>query len=221
MRGQEIAATWQYNRRRNGCAERPPGPQSAESIEGRQRNAVNLSIQSPEGYGAGEGLQHRNGSAPGVGQLAVAWAIGMAFSLPFDAAAGSLDLVRTADAEGRFIEVARIAEGFGTPVGFMLAARSLRVHGHLNVPTDRAERYLGHAIDLAAKAVSTGPDNVEAHVRLATVIGRHAEAIGSFVASNRGYGTRTREAAEMTLALAPEMADARLAMGRWHACDRL
>lgn len=101
------------------------------------------------------------------------------------------------------------------PAGFMLAACSLEVHGRSNVPTDRVAQYLGHAVGLAAKAVSTDPDNVKAHVRLATAIGRHAGAIGSFEALNRGHGTNAREAAER--ALAPEMADARLAMGRRHA----
>ncbi|MCE2521013.1 MAG: hypothetical protein J4G15_14605 [Alphaproteobacteria bacterium] len=151
------------------------------------------------------------------GRLVLAWVLGLAFSLPFDADAGSLDLARTAYAEGRFIEAAGIAEGLGTAAGFMLAARSLQVHGHFIAGTDEVDQYLGQAIDLATEAVRADPKNAEAHVQLATAIGRHAEAVGSFEASNRDYGTRIREAAEKALALDPEMAEAHLAMGRWHA----
>ncbi len=151
------------------------------------------------------------------GRLVLAWVLGVAFSLPFGAHAGSLELARTAFAEGRFIDAARIAEDLGTPAGLMLAAQSLQVHGHFIAQADQADRYLRQAIDLAEEAVRVDPQSAEAHVHLAAAIGRHAEAVGSFEASNRGYGESIREAADKALALDPELAEAHLTMGRWHA----
>ena len=150
-------------------------------------------------------------------RLILACCLGLAFGLPFDARAGSLDLAQTAFAEGRFIDAARIAEDLGTPAGLMLAAQSLQVHGHFNAEGDQADRYLTQAIDLATRAVNAAPESAEAHVHLAAAIGRHAEAVGSFEASNRGYGEKIREAAEKGLVLAPDLAEAHLTMGRWHA----
>ena len=164
-------------------------------------------------------LNHATATVPRRvrGRPVLAWVLGVAFGLPFGAHAGSLDLAWTAYAEGSFIEAARIAEDLGTPAGFLLAARSLQVQGHFIAGADEADRYLLKAIDLATQAVGADPDNAEAHVQLATAIGRRAEAIGSFEASNLDYGTRIRESVERALALDPEMAEAHLAMGRWHA----
>ena len=149
-------------------------------------------------------------------RLVLALCLGLTFSLPFDADAGSLDLAQTAFAEGRFIDAARIAEDLGTPAGLMLAAQSLQVHGHFIAEGDQADLYLRQAIELAEEAVRVDPESAEAHVHLAAAIGRHAEAVGSFEASNRGYGEAIREAAEKALALDPELAEAHLTMGRWH-----
>lgn len=150
-------------------------------------------------------------------RLVLACCLGLAIGLSFDARAGSLDLAQTAFAEGRFIDAARIAEDLGTPAGLMLAAQSLQVHGHFIAQADQADRYLTQAIDLATRAVNAAPESAEAHVHLAAAIGRHAEAVGSFEASNRGYGESIRDAAEKALALDPELAEAHLTMGRWHA----
>ena len=151
------------------------------------------------------------------GQRVLAWVLGVAFSFPFGAHAGSLELAQTAFAQGRFIDAARIAEDLGTPDGLMLAARSLQIHGHFIAEAEEADPYLRQAIDIAAEAVRLEPENAETHVHLAAAIGRHAEAIGSFEASNREYGERIREAAREALALDPELAEAHLTMGRWHA----
>lgn len=73
----------------------------------------------------------------------------------------------------------------------MLAAWSLQVHGHFVSGEDQRGRHLGQAIDLATEASSADSDNAKAQVQFATAIGRHAEAIVSFEASNQA-GNRTR-----------------------------
>ena len=133
------------------------------------------------------------------------------------AGAQSIEEAKSAHAEGRFADAARIGGALGTSEGYALAARSLAIHGYYFAPDDEAEALLEEATALARKAIRVDPDNAEAYLRLVQAMGRHAQAIGSFEAINRGYAGKIREAAEKALELDPEMAAAHTALGAWHA----
>ena len=124
---------------------------------------------------------------------------------------------RAAFTEGRFVDAARIAEALGTSRGFALAAESLTIHAHFIASKDEKEALFQRAAGLARQAVRADPGNADAHLQLAHVIGRHAQAIGSLEAANRGYAGQIREATETALQLNPDMAAAHLSLGLWHA----
>lgn len=138
---------------------------------------------------------------------------------PLGAAAGaqSIEDARSAYAEGRFADAARIGAALGTSEGYALAAGSLAIHGNYFAPDAEAETLLEEATALARKAIRVDPSNADAYLRLVQAMGRHAQAIGSFEAINRGYAGKIREAAEKALELDPESAGAHAALGTWHA----
>ena len=133
------------------------------------------------------------------------------------AAAQSIEEARTAYAEGKFADAVRIGAALGTSEGYALAAGSLAIHGYYFAPDDEAEDLLEEATTLARKAIQIDPDNPRAYVRLVQAMGRHAQAIGSFEAIERGYAGKIREAAETALRLDPTMAPAHTALGAWHS----
>ena len=133
------------------------------------------------------------------------------------AGAQSIEEARSAYAEGRFADAARIGATLGTSEGYALAAGSLAIHGYYFASGDEAEALLEEATALARKAIRADPSNTDAYLRLVQAMGRHAQAIGSFEAINRGYAGKIREAAEKGLELDPESAGAHAALGTWHA----
>ncbi len=138
-------------------------------------------------------------------------------SLGGAAGAQSIEATRSAYAEGRFADAVRIGAALGTSEGYALAAGSLAIHGYYFAPDDEAEALLEEATALARKAIRADPSNTDAYLRLVQAMGRHAQAIGSFEAINRGYAGKIREAAEKALELDPESAAAHAALGAWHA----
>ena len=138
-------------------------------------------------------------------------------SLGTAAGAQSIEATRSAYAEGRFADAVRIGAALGTSEGYALAAGSLAIHGYYFAPDDEAEALLEEATALARKAIRADPSNTDAYLRLVQAMGRHAQAIGSFEAINRGYAGKIREAAEKALELDSESAAAHAALGAWHA----
>jgi len=124
---------------------------------------------------------------------------------------------RAAYVEGRFEDAARIAETLGTSRGFALAAESLTIHAHFIASTGEKEALFQRAAEAARQAVRADPGYADAHLQLAHAIGRHAQAVGSLEAANRGYAGQIREATETALQLNSEMAAAHLSLGLWHA----
>ena len=133
------------------------------------------------------------------------------------AGAQSIEETRSAYAEGRFADGARLGAALGTSEGYALAAGSLAIHGYYFAPDAEAEALLEEATGLARKAIEADPDNPDAYLRLVQAMGRHAQVIGSFEAINRGYAGKIREAAEAALRLDPGSAAAHAALGAWHA----
>ena len=133
------------------------------------------------------------------------------------AAAQSMEEARSAYAEGRFLEAARIGQSLGTSQALALAAESLTIHTQYLAEDGDKESLFQHAVVLARRAVRSDTRNAYAHLQVAHAIGRLAETVGSFEASNRGYAEQIREAAENALRLDPDMVAAHVTLGRWHA----
>ncbi len=138
---------------------------------------------------------------------------------PGSAGAGSIEEARIALADGRFKESARIAQELDTSEGQVLASRALGIYAHyiLGEGDDTREPLLLRAIEFARKAVESDPGNADAHVMLSAALGRHAQVISSMEASNKGYVTMIREAAETALGIDPDLVAAHLSLGRLHA----
>lgn len=144
--------------------------------------------------------------------------LAFAYALPLIGVvhAQTIDEARTAYAQGRFTDAARIGESLGTSQGFALSAKSLSVHAHYVIAKKSEKKeLLERAMSLARKAVLSDPDNADAHLQLAHVIGRHSQVIGVLEAA--GQAKKIRESAENALRINPELAPAHLSLGRWHS----
>ena len=133
------------------------------------------------------------------------------------AGAQSIEAARMAQAEGRFIEAAGLAEALKTSEGYALAAESLAIQGHYIAGDDEKKALLKRAMGLAQEAVRLDATNPQAHLQLAHAMGRYAQAIGVMKAARQGYAGDVRRVIEDALALDPEMAAAHLSLAAWHA----
>ncbi len=122
---------------------------------------------------------------------------------------------KTAYAQGRFTEAARIGEGLGTSQGLALSAKSLSVHAHYIAAKSENKEILERALKMARKAVLSDPSNADAHLQLARVIGRRAQTVGVIEAA--GEAEKIRESTENALRINPKLAAAHISLGRWHS----
>ncbi len=129
--------------------------------------------------------------------------------------ARTIKQAEAAYAQGRFTEAARIGESLGTSQGLALSAKSLSVHAHYIAKEGDKKELLERAVKLARKAVLSDPNNADAHLQLARVIGRRAETVGVFEAA--GEAEKIRESTENALRINPKLAAAHISLGRWHS----
>ncbi len=129
--------------------------------------------------------------------------------------AKTIDEAKAAYAQGRFAEAARIGESLGTSQGFALSAKSLSVHANYIAKKGEKKELLERAVALARKAVTSDPNNADAHLQLARAIGRRAETVGIFEAA--GEAEKVRESTENALRINPELVAAHISLGRWHS----
>ena len=129
--------------------------------------------------------------------------------------AQTIDEAKAAYAQGRFAEAARIGESLGTSQGFALSAESLSVHANYIAKKGEKKELLERAVTLATKAVTSDPNNADAHLQLARAIGRRAETVGVFEAA--GEAEKIRESTENALRINPKLVAAHLSLGRWHS----
>ncbi len=139
------------------------------------------------------------------------------FLLSGTAGAQSVEQVRTAYAEGRFVEAAELGAALETSESYALAAQSLAIQGHFFAKGEEKEALFQGAVELAREAVRLDPANPEAHIQLAHTTGRYGQAIGFLQAVTGGYATRVRESVEEALRLDPDKAAGHLSMATWHA----
>ncbi len=129
--------------------------------------------------------------------------------------AKTIDEAKMAYTQGRFAEAARVGESLGTSQGFVLSAKSLSVHANYIAKKGEKKELLEQAVTLARKAVTSDPNNADAHLQLARAIGRRAETVGVFEAA--GQVEKIRESTENALRINPELPAAHLSLGRWHS----
>lgn len=139
------------------------------------------------------------------------------FLLSSAAGAQSMEQVRTAYAEGRFVEAAELGAALKTSDSYALASQSLAMQGHFFAKGDEKKPLFQRAVELAEEAVRLDPANPEAHIQLAHATGRYAQVIGFLQAVAGGYATRVRESIEEALRLDPDKAAGHLSMATWHA----
>ena len=143
-------------------------------------------------------------------------AITLALALASAAAAPSIDAVRCAFREGRFVEAAELGEALETSEGFALAAESLAIHGYYLADDQEKADLLSRAMLLAQEAIRRDGQNPAAYLQSAHTMGRYAQAIGTLKVK-REYAKKVRAAIEQALLLDPGMAAAHLSMAAWHA----
>ena len=139
------------------------------------------------------------------------------FLLSAAAGAQSMEQVRAAYAEGRFVEAAELGAALKTSGSYALAAQSLAMQGHFFAEGEEKKTLFQRAVELAEEAVRLDPANPEAHIQLAHTTGRYGQALGFLQAMTGGYATRVRESVEEALRLDPDKPAAHLSMATWHA----
>ncbi len=132
-------------------------------------------------------------------------------------AAQSLEDAKTAYAEGRFLEAAEIASALGTAQGYTVAAKSLAIHIHFEASEEEWAERAQQAIEMGESATRADSTSAQAHLQAARVLGRYAQGIGWTKNLREGIPERIRALLDRAIQLDPYLADARMALGGWHA----
>ncbi len=101
-------------------------------------------------------------------------------------------------------------------LGATPANKAAGIHS-LQVEAEEASRLLQQAITRGEQAVELLPDDANAHYMLALALGRYSQRISIVKALANGIATRVRSHLDVTLKLAPEHAEAHIALGLYHA----
>ena len=131
--------------------------------------------------------------------------------------AQSIEEMRLANDEGRYLEAADMAEEIGTSESYALGAEALAVYGFYRMPEEERRGIFKRARAMGERAVELDVKNPQAHLQLAHAIGRYAESAGSMVALREGLLKKMRTALEEAIFLDPKLADAHLMLASWHA----
>lgn len=141
---------------------------------------------------------------------------GCLLPFPADTSAQSIDEVRNAYRDGRFLDAADLGEALGTSDGYTLAAQSLAVYAHYEASEDEWDSVIERAMRLGEAAVQADSTNAEAHCQYAHAVGRYAQGVGTMTAIRRGLANKVRRALEAALEIDPEYPGAHLTLGGWH-----
>lgn len=131
------------------------------------------------------------------------------------AVAEDLPQARALYRAGEMDEAATIARGLGSAVAYALAAKATLVQA-LEASESEREALLERAAEDANKALELDPENVQAHLQLAAVLGRLAQGEDPLTAYVKGYAQDGKQLLDQALALAPRDARANALLGMWH-----
>ena len=133
------------------------------------------------------------------------------------AAGQSIESAHAAFDEGRFLDAASLAEATGTAQGLTLANLSLVTYGYFIADDAEKQGFYRRAMDLGERAVELDPGNAESVLRWGQAMGRYAPTLGIMKALRQGYFGRMRKAFETALSINPNLAEAHISLGAWHA----
>ncbi|WP_027995471.1 hypothetical protein [Simplicispira psychrophila] len=118
---------------------------------------------------------------------------------------------------GNFQAAAEAGLKVGT-AGAIVAAKATAIYATYLETTEKTRLDLFLQVAERAKALAVAePDNPNAWYWHAYALGRYSQAISVAKALAQGLGTKVKESLEKTIALAPQHADARIALGAFHA----
>lgn len=119
--------------------------------------------------------------------------------------------------EGRFETAHATGQALGV-IGASLATKAMGIHAAYLVDDD-AERLKRFELvsAMAEQAIEALPDEANSHYRRAFGLGRYSQGISIVKALKEGLAGKVRESLDKTLALAPDHAEARLALAVYHA----
>jgi hypothetical protein len=102
--------------------------------------------------------------------------------------------------------------------GITVANKAQAIYANYLEPREKARLELLREVASRAEAqAADDPDNPNAWYWQAYALGRYGQGISVATALAQGLGTRVRQALEQTIALAPQHADAHIALGAFHA----
>lgn len=102
--------------------------------------------------------------------------------------------------------------------GITLANKSQSIYANYLEKSEKTKLAMFQAVIARAEAqVADEPDNANAHYWLAYASGRYGQGISVTKALAQGLGTKVKSALETTIELAPQHADAHVALGAFHA----
>jgi tetratricopeptide (TPR) repeat protein len=135
--------------------------------------------------------------------------------LPDDAA--RLDAWR-AYHRGDFAEAVSLGIKAGTASGLNAANKATSIYAtYITDDEDEKKGLFQEVIARAEDAIKAHPDNINAHYQHAYALGRYSQAISIASALAQGLAGKVKASLEKTLALAPDHAEAHIAMGAYHA----
>ncbi|HLS04935.1 MAG TPA: hypothetical protein VK036_01410 [Wenzhouxiangella sp.] len=157
-----------------------------------------------------------------------------AYLYPGEALAESWDILHRGDAEplpassdileawrryhaGNFAGAVALADEIG-PDAHAVANKASGIYADYLEDDENTRLAIYKAgINRAESAISTHPDDANAHYFHAFLLGRYSQSISIARALSQGIGGKVRESLENALELAPEHAEAHTALGLYHA----
>ncbi|MCC6608824.1 MAG: hypothetical protein IT515_03985 [Burkholderiales bacterium] len=102
--------------------------------------------------------------------------------------------------------------------GYNVANKAAAIYAtYLENSEAKKLRLLEEATARAEQAIEADPGSVNAHYYHALVLGRYSQGISIAAALKKGLAGKVKASLDKAIALAPKHADARIALGTWHA----
>lgn len=120
--------------------------------------------------------------------------------------------------KGDFARALELGLAAGTGSGINAANKAQSIYATYLVDDDDEKKALFEEVASRAEAAfKKEPDNINANYQHAYALGRYSQAISIAKALAQGTAGKVKTALEKTLALAPNHAEAHIAMGSYHA----
>lgn len=132
------------------------------------------------------------------------------------ALASSLEETQALYAEGQYDAAADMGEALGTAQGLTLATKALLGKTNLLPRKKRSLDDIGRAIDMAERAFTLEPDNLDAHLQYAVSLGIKGRLISKIRAQMTGLPGRAEEHLLIALEIEPNHAWANAFYAAWH-----